>query len=275
MTHDSIWTVLTALGTLGAVGVALYVSVYREYRRAPKLALHFTREGLQTGASISHEESATDTMLTLAVRNARGRRTAEGVQVLLTVRWPRDAPTAIAGFRLVNQRRLQWWYGDKRLDRDDAVVSETLGPGVSRQISLALIGHPRAIHDALGWSAAWTALKEEDRAFWTEHRQGIWAVSPLDGEGSGWLGVGAPVELALTLTGRDVDATTYHSRLELATRRVGVEPNYLTILFPVWAPLTPAGGGQPEAEPCPNRSCSGRNWPWDTLCWRCGSDLAD
>jgi hypothetical protein len=270
-----VWVdVLTAFATLGAVLVALYVSVVRERLRAPRLSLSLTSEA-QIQYMFASDEASTSGVITLAVRNAPRTRTAESVQVLLTV-WP---PGTRPIYRFINQRRLQWWYGDERLGRADAVTTETLGPGVTRHIALAMIGHPRPVHDAIFGSAAWPQV--EDHPFWREHRHGIWAISPLDTEGSGWFKVDQTLNIALTITARDVDARTYYSQVTLRLASFGPQHPNLRVLGAEYAVFSRHPGTQRQlsirdASRCTNpEGCSARNWPWATRCWRCGWGLLD
>jgi ribosomal protein L40E len=272
--NTSVWDAATALATLAAVLATLYISVWRERWRRPHLTLRLT-EDAQMGTSFGHEDASTCNVATLAVSNANGRRTAEDVQVLLTVWRPGTAPI----YRLVNQRRLQWWYGDEALDTAGAVTTETLGPGVSRPVALALLGHPKAVHEALRWEDRWAAMDDEAREFWRDHRHGIWAISPIDAEGGGWIKVGDPLEFSATITARDVDAQTYYSRITLTARDLGPEHGHFAVLTPTFSVFSKRHPGKStlsiaDAHRCPSPvRCSARNWPWATRCWRCGWGL--
>ena len=271
--------VLTAVGTVAAVVAALYISVYRERRRAPRLSIDLSSGGLMGYALGEEDHGNTSGVLTLAVRNAPGRRTAEDVQVLLTVWQPKGGPF-LQRYRLVTGRRLPWWYGDGTQLGLDAVTQEAVGPGMSRHVALVMVGHPKLLHERLGLSPSWDEMDEADRGFWREHRHGVWVVSPMDTGSATWLKIGASMEFAVTLCARDVDARTFHSRLTLHHQPMGAGPPGFGILSPEFAVFSQAGGapvrlGVRHAVPCPRHDCRARNWPWVSECWRCHDELRD
>jgi hypothetical protein len=104
-------------------------------------------------------------------------------------------------YAFVDGERLVWWlsgsgYGDRP-------ASVTIGPGVQRQLSLAILGGSRGIYEALG--GQWSDLADRDRSFHAR-QAGVWAVHPLAPDAEWWIKPNDAYCCTLTITARDVDA---------------------------------------------------------------------
>jgi hypothetical protein len=118
---DSAWTILTALGTLGAVIVTLYISVWRGYLKRPKLALIFdgdpassdiqildtAAEWTDDGKSVVRLDPPQQAWVRLKVTSEKGRNAAEDTEVMIVgareigPRFPINDPNAV-GLEIVH-----------------------------------------------------------------------------------------------------------------------------------------------------------------------------
>jgi hypothetical protein len=134
--------VATAIGTLFAVLLALYFQAYREWKARPSLSLSLGRNktGLGLGSGVADEAHSVG----LRVTAARKRRTAHDVEVFATAEW--HYPEANSSHRFIDHEPLQW-IGGSKTDRPTVL---SLGPGVSREVSLLRVGRPLDLYPALG-----------------------------------------------------------------------------------------------------------------------------
>lgn len=93
----AIGTLLASLGALAAVGLTLYLNVWREHRRLPSLTLELTDESTD-GVIYDPEEVGGATALSpVNVRNAVGKKSAHRVEVLLSAGYWLGHPGTEAG----------------------------------------------------------------------------------------------------------------------------------------------------------------------------------
>lgn len=134
-TQTPTWIMIaSAVGTLSAVLVALYVQVFREWRRRPKLGLAPFSAADSDGVILRLKDEIS-AWIRLQVHNEPGRRTAEDVEVIVVSiarddngeRPPPDEPPVDLG--LLAGRTLKW--------ADDASSRSTIPPGMYRRIDIA------------------------------------------------------------------------------------------------------------------------------------------
>lgn len=159
------WATLgAAVGTISAVLIALYRDTWRAWRRRPRLSLSFGagNKGSQTWSTTGG--SAWLPGLRLKVTNAKGRDSAEDVEVLFTF-WSPDKETP-----RVEDRALLW---ASPYEGDEVVTKMTIAPGVSRELEFIRLGRPWALDQiTLGRSRALENPPELHRALMRRARTG-------------------------------------------------------------------------------------------------------
>lgn len=199
----AIATAVAAVGTVGAVLVALFYQPLRERRRRPLLSIlpprNFTRE--MPGSSYQLEAQ------TFKVSAAKGRKSAEEVEVLATVRWRSARPDAAWHLQFDN-RPLPWYSSD---DVEGNLERMHLAPGVTRRVEFLKVGAPEALYEWLDWpipggdsylsSGAVVALSPPPRPK-------IPGSHPFVHDHLDW-------KLRLDLTAKDVDTRTYEVDLKV------------------------------------------------------------
>jgi hypothetical protein len=173
-------TVVAALGTVGAVVLALWLQVYRERRRKPSLRLVYSAADPASEAwAPVYREGHQALWLRFSVCNATGKDTARDVQVLVTrVVTPRERSELVPG------GPLHWT--DLRSPTID------LPAGISRKVDVAQLELP--------------ASTQAGTVLWLK-------VSPVEGDTRHRLEPGSyDVELAVTAQG--VDAVFYNAKLD-------------------------------------------------------------
>lgn len=123
---------LIAAGTLGAVIVSLYVSVWTERVRRPSLSLLFSDppESTDKLLSTTHDDTARAAAVRLRVKNKPRRRTAREVEVLIQRIWAENGERVrVEDWPL----RWAWAFSDTG---DTPTTVTTVPPGVSRRVLL-------------------------------------------------------------------------------------------------------------------------------------------
>jgi hypothetical protein len=134
--------IATAIGTLLAVAVALYTQPFREWRQRPVLTLSLgsNSSGIGLGDRIVDEAHAVG----LRITASRRRKTAHDVEVFATADWfYLEQKTSL---RAMDHEPLRWIGGSK----SDHPTVLSLGPGVSREVSLLKLGRPLDLYEPVG-----------------------------------------------------------------------------------------------------------------------------
>jgi hypothetical protein len=207
-------SVLAAIGTVGAVAVALWQTVWRERRAAPRLRLARNRS-----TDMHYLDTAVFGYVTLTVSNTSKHRTAHDVEVLLSV-WNDVDPNLLDEATQVKAQPLVWWMSDATVR--EARTLQNIPPGVERQIALLCIGDPQAVSEQLSSDCSWEELGESERSF-RRGQPGVFALAPLDVRSTLFTGVDYNWRIALTITARDVEASTLYSRVKVSRHSEGNE----------------------------------------------------
>jgi hypothetical protein len=109
---DSVWNILTAVGTIGAVAVALYVSVWRSYRLRPKLSLSFdpgptSSDLVVLDTATAYTSTPEQAWVRLEVHAENGRDAAEDTEVMIVAAreiGPRHPVALAPGLQAIHTR---------------------------------------------------------------------------------------------------------------------------------------------------------------------------
>ncbi len=138
--------VAAALGTLSAVLLALYRDTWREWRLRPRLTLHLDPMWTESNRDLFWQQGqAPAHWLRLRVRNEKGRRSAEDVEVLLTAFYALGVEEE-AWQPPLDIYPLRW-----SATRDPRVQ---IPPGVSRHVDLLMFPAPTISDDGGGFTVA-------------------------------------------------------------------------------------------------------------------------
>ncbi len=223
---------VAAVGTVGAVVVALYFQPLRERRLRADLRLPEALPDRRLSESAYYGTSVET--ITLDVTAQRGRRSAEEVEVLLTVScWLRDDERDRP--RTVFQNRPLPWFDSSSVE--GPVTQLHMGPGVSRKVEVLKMGNPKALHASMGWPP--------DLAEWTFNQlkcSVVFAALPFPPEPTSQVFAQPHLHwrLRFTVTARDVDAKMYECEL-----RVGISWKAGALST---APVVPAPTSYEEAK---------------------------
>lgn len=177
-------SILAAVGTLAAVIVALYLQYWQDRRTRPSLSLHF--DSLTPDIVIVDRPPFVAVWVRFRVANARGRKTARKVSVLVTSVRCIDADSVSRD--TIPVRELSW-SDTERVDMD-------IPPGVERRIDVVHVDRKR------------TTDESADKP-WPETGMGI-ALVPRVRDGRDFLGKGN-FEIEMLLSADDVDATIWRT----------------------------------------------------------------
>jgi hypothetical protein len=195
---------ITALGTLGAVGVSVYVGVLREQLRRPSLSLAFQPDSsdamitraprtTRTVRDLTDErEDDEEAYLRLRVLNKRKRMAAE------------DAEVTITGVREITTEPGRGG-GDLRIDGQSLVFSNSVPETTKMTVSPGGVRRVDVAHASLS----------DRRKYRAEIA--VWPRPPDRGQRSIF---GGAVELELTVTARNADAVRYVLELHFSGRPV-------------------------------------------------------
>jgi hypothetical protein len=138
--------VVAAFGTLSAVLLALYRDTWREWRSRPRLSLHLDPMWTESNRDLFWQQGeAPAHWLRLRVRNEKGRRSAEDVEVLVT------------GFYALGEAEEAWQppmdiYPLRWSATPDPRVQ--IPPGVSRHVDLLMFPAPTVSDGGGGFTVA-------------------------------------------------------------------------------------------------------------------------
>jgi hypothetical protein len=234
-----------ALGTLAAVGVALYLSAWRDTRSRPELSLTLGDQSEIGGIAILgyDQEDWGDVMpIYVQVSNSRGRRTAHDVEVLLTAKWHSRAPGyAIDPTTQFDSRSLGWAFATSSAGTATQVA---IPPGVTRRIEILRVGPspwiwmsvatPEQRADAV--ERAKSAADEKRDPYlpaWQFSGTGVFNTPPITIESAEYLHAHLTYDLTFAVTARDVDAKIYRTTLRFNDET----ENGNFVLWLEWKPL--------------------------------------
>jgi hypothetical protein len=154
---DSIWIVLTAIGTVGAVVVALYVSVWRDYRRRPKLSLEFDpapeSADIQILDTAPFHPQPQQAWVRLRVISERRRSAAEEAEVMIVAAretGPRQPVQLSPGLQAIHTRASSLPIpieGQLLIWSNSEQVRLNIPPGIHRHVDLLCVTRGRTDDD--------------------------------------------------------------------------------------------------------------------------------
>jgi hypothetical protein len=228
----AIGTAIGALAAAGAVIVALFGPSWRERRRRPKLSL------APKGTEISVDADARSPLeLRLRIHNARGKDTAESVEVFVSATSGR--PAGVGTMILVEDGNLN--FDRPRADHPGRSTA-TVPSGHSRSVSFALLGSVTAVeacfHETMRGKASETPGEKFGALclFGLSGGRFSWREIP-------WLTVGETYDVVLVVTGANFDAVTFGAQLRLSDEDIPPDGPRIMILKWLGAPRELDGGG--------------------------------
>jgi hypothetical protein len=221
----AIGTAIGALAAASAVIVALFGPGWRERRRRPRLSV------APEGTEISVDADARSPLeLRLRIHNARGKDTAESVEIFVTVtsRRPDHGGTVI----LVEDGNLN--FDRPRADYPGRSTA-TVPSGHSRPVSLALLGSVTAVeacfHETMRGKASATPGEKFGALSLFGFSGGTFSWREIP-----WLSVGETYDVVLVVTGANFDAVTFGGQLRLSDEHIAPEGPRIMILKWLGAP---------------------------------------
>jgi hypothetical protein len=177
-------TALAAMGTVGAIIVAVFGQRWHERHRSPRVELSVDPPGL---GAVLDAEGWSD-LMRLRLANEKGRETASDVEVFVYV----QAPDEDAIFVVASEGNLDF---DDPADESGGRATATIPAGFSRCVNFAVVGDlPQFDHrNRQGW--AYLALYPTRMA-----REAV-------------LYVGLSYDVLIVVTGSNFDALAYVGRL--------------------------------------------------------------
>jgi len=228
----SIGTLLASLAALAAVALTLYLNIWRARRRQPVLTVALPEEARRGAGYDRGEDSGPTVLAPINVSNANGKRSARGVEVLISAGYwvPNMEPANF--YEMVHQEPLTWWISDPPQGMGQATAD--IPPGVTRKAALLYSGHPFEIHQALH-----PRDPLGDEKGYLRDRLGVFTVVPLSQETALWLSDQLAYEIRLTVVADDVDAVSYRTRLRWVIGPVGdkAPDSGMLLVHPVWDAL--------------------------------------
>lgn len=207
-TVESAAAVVAAVGTVGAVLVALYLPLVRDRRLAPRLDLSLGRQA--HGVELRRSVNGQVNRLRLKISAETGKKTAHNVEVLLSAAWavPSMPEREIL---VVDHEPLKWLGGGESVAQ---VTSISLAPGVSREVSLAWIGRPLDLYETIGLRRPTDAeIEAADRGEsddrWITEAFGIFDVHPGPDSMPLFLEPHLEYRLRLDVTAQDIETASY------------------------------------------------------------------
>jgi hypothetical protein len=215
----AISTALAAIGTLAAVLLALYLNVWREQRSRPVLSFEeYEDTGFGIGFNPGEPTEESVFGVPLIVRNARGKKTAHNVQVLLTFSVKNEADW----IDYVVDQPLVWKFADLPA-AGSGVATVDIPPGVGRKVFVAFIGEPNQLYRTLWPREGRTGGFANEEGCEIEYDEfgnaiavsppiaGVLATYPFTQDAAFWFWRDAEYRFRFTLTSHDSDAATYEA----------------------------------------------------------------
>ena len=199
---------VAAIGTLSAVLVALYRDTWRQRKTRPLLSLHLDPRWSETNRDLFWQQGRSPAhWLRLEVRNGKGRRSAEEVEVLLTAFY------AIGGEDEAWQPPMDTWPLKWSATRDPQVQ---IPPDVSRYVDLVRFPAPHVSDGGGGTSPASPDDELTTTGVLCVNREGASAASGSAASDRVFGNHRYRIELAVVA--RDVDSRTYDMQIEFDGR---------------------------------------------------------
>jgi hypothetical protein len=186
--------IATAVGTLGAVFAAVYISIVREHRDRPRLRIAWDSPVRGSG-----DQRAVD----LVVRND-GRRVAQEVELAAVGLTVGSRKTASVWHR----RRPIGFVRDAEIDVAPVEGAADISPGGERTARLAVIGPPEAVR-ALPWRKYLVETEDESRV------RGFWLTMPLPSQPMFAVRSDTRYRVQITVAAANADLETYEAELTL------------------------------------------------------------
>lgn len=200
--------VAAAFGTLSAVLVALYRDTWREWRSRPRLSLHLDPNWTENNRDLFWQQGQSPAhRLRLRVRNERGRRSAEDVEVLVTA------------FYVLGDEQESW---QPPLDTCPLRWSATqdprvqIPPGVSRYVDLLMFSAPTVSDGGGGFLTAPPEDELRTTGFLCVSQEGTSANSGSAVSNQVFEDRHYRIELAVVA--RDIDSRAYAIEVEFGGR---------------------------------------------------------
>lgn len=222
--QSDVWSIITALaaavaaiGTVGAVITALFLPPWQAKQSRPKLTLSPEVTGLWTTSYRTPEAdkpSEPHDGPVLLISNERGKDTAHGVEVLLTV-YERPDQNDPAVEPLTIRR-----FADRALNYSDndgysGTRSANVGPGATRRVYLTRIGDPTVLFKS--WYPEERAVPPGIMNNGPQFLKfcGAWATHPARQDELVWLVSSTPYWVEMMVVGDNFDALTYRGRIQV------------------------------------------------------------
>jgi hypothetical protein len=235
--HDSfeyatlIAAILVTVGTLAAVGVALFGPSWSKRRRRPELSIE--PDGFEEAISLNGDPSIS--IASVRLDNAVGRDRAEDVEVYVDVGWEFE-PTAL--LPLAEQELLP--FGDPR-ETPPPPTSKNVAAGFSRWLPLFLLGDGPTLARECGLDP------DADPSPLPVGCVGAVAIARLQQQRA-WLIAEQEYFLTVTITGRNFDAIIYAGRFLFEVADMEMVDGDLRSIEVKWTrPLKPTHRVEPPA----------------------------
>jgi hypothetical protein len=249
-------TMVAALATLGAVGVALYLPSLQAKRTRPKLTIQTEGDSWGSGYSPTGDADRPNDVHdgpVLLISNAPGRETAHHVEVLLTVYEHTEQTEPVSWtmtLRSVTDSPLNF------SENDGTYGTQTInvGPGATRRVYFLRLGDAQSLFAT--WYPSRDAKPPTIRGDGLELMQvcGAWATVPARQDNLSYVyssgsgdGRSCSYCVELLVTGDNFDALRYRGRVQATLSRRepsrGIDVRWL----------------EPLAR---TSSLPGRDWPW-------------
>jgi hypothetical protein len=201
----AVGTAVGALAAAGAVVVALFGPRWHQKQTQPKLSLEADPRG-----TILSAESSTGAMLRLKVHNARDKRTAEQVELFVSVatRLNRDEGGGVSAIVHVRDRSLNF---DEPGGAPPGRSTTSVPSGYSRPVPFLMVGPPTTISERFGVELRKRSFNG-DLPSWVA----VPVLYPAVAESAIWLKVNGPYEVTLVVTGANFDAVRFRGELAMS-----------------------------------------------------------
>jgi hypothetical protein len=209
---SAVATGLAAVGTVGAVLVALFYPPSREKHTKPRLTLSSPKDfgtGMPEAADILEP-------VTLVVSAEAGKRSAEDVELLVSAKWRSRSDDDSPWFENIENHPLLWFASS---ETDGIVTRMHMPPGVRRRVELFKVGPPMALTKWLDWPP----MPSED---WYLDDVVAFALQPKPLTPGSYPFVQSYLDwrLRFEVTARDIDVTVYEVDLAVKVEWTPEDP---------------------------------------------------
>lgn len=236
---SSVGTLLASFAALAAVAITLYLNIWRDRHRRPVLSMELPKDAEVGAAYQRSADSGPTVMAPVNVSNLAGKRSAKGVEVLLSAGYwlPGREEEPPRFYEQLHQEPLTWWISDPPQGTGRATAD--IPPGITRKAVLLYSGHPVTLYESLSPRGPWNKAKQGERGFW-RGQLGVFTVVPLSQETARAIGDQLAYEVRLTVVASDVDAISYRTRLRWRISPLTgdeVRDDETCVVHPVWDQL--------------------------------------